>query len=142
MLNKTWSRIECFQCCLSTESSNSVSFFFAQNEIKERLRYFILLNISTKHFILRKVKGTLFEFSVDKQHWKHSICDKSLFNFYVFKLFFLSFLSCRPFRNWQPFNSLFSSLHHSFSGKTLNTIVQLYFFWNSPVRLLVLANDC
>ena len=41
-----------------------------------------------------KVKNT-----IDKQHWKHSICGKSLFNFDVPKLFFLPFLSCRPFRD-------------------------------------------
>ena len=33
------------------------------------------------------------------------------------------------------FNSLFSSVHHSFSIKTLDTIVELYFCRNSPVPL-------
>ena len=31
---------------------------------------------------------TLFEFCTDKQHWEHSICDNSLFNFDVLKIFF------------------------------------------------------
>ena len=33
------------------------------------------------------------------------------------------------------FNSLFSSVYHSFSTKTLDTIVELYFCRNSPVPL-------
>ena len=80
--------------------------------------YFILRN-----HLVSKWK-TLFEFSIDKQHWKHSICDKSLLNFDVLKIFFLPFWRCRSYRNWQPFNSLFSP-----------------FCLNSPVRLLILAND-
>ena len=39
-------------------------------------------------------RETLFEFSVDKQHWKHSICDKSLF--------ILMFLSYRKNSNKGP----------------------------------------
>ena len=36
--------------------------------------YFILRN-----HLISNLLETLFEFSVDKKHWKHSIYDKSLF---------------------------------------------------------------
>ena len=39
-------------------------------------------------------------------------------------------------RNWQPFNSLFSSLHHSFSRKTLDTIVELLFLSKLTCRII------
>ena len=113
--------------CLSENVRLSVLFTNSPLHI-----YFILYN----HLVSKK-KETLFEFSIDRQHWNHSICDKSLSNFDVLKLFFLPFFSCR---NWQQFNSLFSSVHHSFHRKTLDTIVVIYFFRNSHVRLLILAN--
>ena len=90
-----------------------------------------LLHVYSAQSFSFKIKNTIRIVYWYKQHWKHSICDKSLFNFDILKLFFLSFLSCRPFRNWQTSNSLFSSVHHSLSRKTLDTIIKLYFCRNS-----------
>ena len=106
---------------------------------------FMYYSPSTVYFILRNhlasnLKETLFEFSIDKQHWKHSIFDKPLFI-----LMFLSYCTCHfqvyrlkcldHLEIGKLFNSLFSSVLHSFNTKTLVTLVELYFCQNSPVPL-------
>ena len=93
-----------------------------------------------RNHLASNLKETLFEFSINKQHWKHSIFDKPLFI-----LMFLSYCTCHfqvyrlkcldHLEIGKLFNLLFSSVLHSFNTKTLVTLAELYFCRNSPVPL-------